>query len=101
SALVTAQNKIYDSTAAATVTCALSPAVTGLTCAATSATFDNANVGTGKTVSASGISLSGDGASNYTVNATASTTANITAAAATTSVTAQNKSDDSTAAATI
>ena len=48
------------------------------------ATFDNENVGSGKTVSISGISLSGDDAGKYTVNSTAlSDTAAITARALT------------------
>ena len=46
----------------------------------TSATFADKNVGTGKTVSVSGISISGTDAGNYTFNTTATTTADITAA---------------------
>ena len=44
----------------------------------TSATFSDKNVGTGKTVSVSGISISGTDAGNYYANTTATTTANIT-----------------------
>jgi hypothetical protein len=44
-----------------------------------SASFATAAVGTAKSVSITGLSLSGSGASNYTVSATASATANITA----------------------
>jgi hypothetical protein len=43
------------------------------------ATFNNKNVGNGKAVSVTGISLSGTDALNYSLAATASTTANITA----------------------
>src|SRR5439155_25762905 len=43
----------------------------------TSAAFGDKNAGTGKTVNVSGISISGTDAGNYSFNATASTTANI------------------------
>src|SRR5207249_2024352 len=56
-----------------------------------SATFDTKNVGTGKTVSVSGISISGADAGNYTFNTTASTMADITARALTISATGVNK----------
>jgi hypothetical protein len=46
----------------------------------TSASFSNKNVGTGKTVTVSGINISGPAAGNYTFNTTAATTANITRA---------------------
>src|SRR5439155_10345528 len=42
------------------------------------AAFSDINVGTGKTVSATGLGLSGTNAGNYTVNSTATTTADIT-----------------------
>jgi len=42
-----------------------------------SASFANKNAGTGKTVSVSGISISGTDAGNYTFNTIASTTADI------------------------
>jgi len=44
----------------------------------TSASFANKSVGTGKTISVSGISISGSDAGNYTFNTSASTTADIT-----------------------
>ena len=52
-----------------------------VTFANTSATFDTKNVGTGKTVTVAGLSISGTDAGNYNLsNATATTTADITAA---------------------
>jgi len=78
-------NKTYDATTTATVTTAATPiglvnsdAVTVNT-AGIVATFADADVGTGKTVSLSSIGLSGAKAANYTVSSTASSTANITA----------------------
>ena len=71
-----------------------------MTCSGT-ATFDTASVGTGKTVTVSGITLSGAAAGNYTLaSPTATTTANITAVALTPSVTAANKVYDGTTATT-
>ena len=51
------------------------------------AVFDNKNVGTGRAINVSAITLSGAASANYTFNTTATATANITAAAVT--VTAQ------------
>ena len=85
-------NKVYDGLAGATVTLT-DNRVSGdaLTLAYTAASFANENVGTGKTVSVSGISLSGTDAGNYTFNTTASTTADITALGLTGHFTADNK----------
>ncbi|QEK52483.1 T9SS type B sorting domain-containing protein [Pedobacter aquae] len=84
SLLVTATgvNKEYNGNTSATVTLS-DDRISGdiLTAAYTTATFIDRNVGTGKAVSVSGISISGTDAGNYTVNTTASTTANITAKA--------------------
>src|SRR5207247_397147 len=66
----------------------------------TTATFANKNVGTAKTVSVSGISISGTDAANYTFNATATTTADITAKPAAATFTANNKVYDGNATAT-
>jgi len=54
------------------------------------ATFADKNVGTGKTVTATGLSLSGTDAGNYTVNSTATALADITPAPLT--IRADNKS---------
>ena len=65
------------------------------------ATFANKNVGTGKTVSVSGMSISGTDAGNYTFNTTASTTADITARALTVTATGVNKRYDGNTTATV
>ena len=67
------------------------------------ATFSDKNVGTGKTVTGTGFSLSGSAAGNYTLaSSTLTTTANITALTVTGSFTAAGKAyDDATTATTI
>jgi hypothetical protein len=100
---ITADNKQYDATTAATV------AVSGIsgilltdvvTASATNGEFDNKNVGTGKTVTAD-IATSGADAGNYSFNATATDLADITQAAVVVSITADNKQYDATTAATV
>lgn len=101
---ITAGNKIYDGTTAATITNrALSGAISGddVSYVGGTATFSDKNVGNGKTVSATGLALSGTDAGNYTVNATAATTANITPLAIVGTITAANKVYDATTAAAI
>ena len=64
------------------------------------AVFSDKNVGTGKTVTVSGYTLSGADASNYTLVEPTGLTANITPASlAITGVTANNKVYDTTVAA--
>ncbi len=79
--VITAAGKCYDRNVTATLT---SQTLTGViapdvvTLSVTSAEFDNATAGTGKTVTAGGLSLGGAGASNYTLAVlTATTTADI------------------------
>ena len=99
----TGQNKVYDGTAVAAVTLS-DNRVAGdvLTVSYAAATFANKNVQTGKTVSVSGITISGTDAANYTLqNTTASTTANITARLITVTATGQNKVYDGTAVAAV
>ncbi|MFP5234520.1 MAG: MBG domain-containing protein, partial [Acidobacteriota bacterium] len=85
-ASVTASNKTYSGTTAATITgCTLSGVLatdsSNVTCAAGGGSFASKNVGSGITVTATGIALSGSAAANYTLtSATATTTANITTA---------------------
>src|SRR5205814_2252940 len=67
----------------------------------TTASFADKNAGTAKTLSVSGISLSGADSANYTANTTASTTADITGATVTAQISAANKMYDGTTAATI
>ena len=87
----TASNKEYDGNTNATITLSATPnfiSTPAPTITHTSATFDNASVGTGKTVTVSGLSLIAPSdanaaiANNYSItnaSATATTTANITA----------------------
>jgi hypothetical protein len=64
--------------------------------------LDDKNIGAGKTVTATGLSLGGAAAGNYQLAATsATTTADITPATLTGSVTASSKTYDGTTAATI
>jgi len=88
----TGVNKVYDGNTTAAVTL-LDNRVAGdvLTINYGSASFDNKNVGTGKTVSVSGITVTGTDAGNYTFNTTASTTANITAKPITVTADAKSK----------
>jgi CSLREA domain-containing protein len=88
-ASVTAANKVYDGTTAATITgCSLTGVlkadVGNVSCLVSAANFADANVGNGKTVTANGITLTGSAAVNYKLASTsATTTANITQAALT------------------
>jgi filamentous hemagglutinin family protein len=95
-------NKVYDATTAATVILNDTPlgndsvqANYGL------ALYTNKNVGTGKAVDVSGITLSGADAGNYNANLSATTTANITPAALLVGATGNSKPYDGTAAATV
>src|SRR5262249_38722293 len=73
-----------------------------LTSSYTSASFATKSVGTNKTVSVSGIAISGSDAANYTANTTASTTANITAKTLTVlGITAADKVYDASTNATL
>ena len=105
---ITAQNKTYDGTTAATLVtggAALmgvipGDSVTPNTSGATG-TFATKNVGTGITVTVSGLALAGADAANYAISEP-TTTANITPAAINvTGVTAANKPYDGTTAATL
>src|SRR5207302_457493 len=63
------------------------------------ATFDSKDAGAGKAVSVTGIALAGADAGNYTFNATAGATADITPRALAVSATADGKAYDGTTAA--
>ncbi len=100
---ITANNKTYDANnSAVIVNRNLTGVIIGDTVSYTggTATFDNKNAGTGKTVTATGLGLSGGDAGNYTVNTTAVTTADIAKAdiTAVTGITANNKVYDATTA---
>src|SRR5205814_773257 len=78
-ASATGVNKAYDGTTSATVSLSDNRiAGDGLTTSYTSASFEDKNVGTAKSVSVSGISISGADAANYNANTTATAIANIT-----------------------
>ena len=98
----TADNKEYDGSNTATVTLA-DDRVSGdvLTASKTTSTFDTKDIGSGKTVTVSGINISGTDAGNYTVNNTATATANITAKALTVTAVADNKEYDGSNTATV
>ena len=103
---ITASSKVYDGTTAATISTRTLNGVVGsdnVTLTGGSATFANKNAGTGKTVTATGLSLSGASAGNYQFAlASVTTTADITAKNLTTSgVAANNKVYDGTKTATL
>ncbi len=106
-ATVTASDKTYDGNATATIaSCALSGSLAGdatrVSCSAVSASFSDANAGTGKSVTASGISLSGEASGNYVLSSTTvTTTANVSRKTATAGVTVSDKDYDLKAAASI
>lgn len=94
-----AQDKVYDGNTTASGTLSVSGAVNGetVTAAATSITFSDKNVGSGKEVTASGITLSGTNAGNYTLTyTTATATAAITPKALTVTVTATDRTYNGT-----
>ena len=72
-------NKIYDGNTSATVTFSDNRVAGDVLTATGSASFADKNVGTGKSVTVTGTSLAGADAGNYTMPASATTTANITA----------------------
>ena len=100
-----ASDKVYDSTATASIS-SLSDNHLGSDSVSesyTSASFSDKNVGSGKTVTVSGLSLSGTDAGNYSLPSTSiTTTASITSAGLTISgLSASNKAYDATTAGTI
>ena len=105
-ATASASDKTYDGNTTATVTLSFSGLVGSETLGqSVTAAFNNKNVGTGKTVTVSAITLSdgsnGGVAGNYTISAGQTTTANITAKALTVSgITASNKTYDANTNAT-
>src|SRR5208337_609043 len=101
---ITANNKVYDATKVATIASrTLSGVITGDTVSYVGGTamFSDKNVGTGKTVTATGLSLTGTDSGNYTVSSVATTTANVTPAPLTVTATGVNKVYDGTTAATV
>jgi hypothetical protein len=79
----TASNKVYDGTTAAAVTARSLSGIVGsddVSLSGGAATFADAAIGTGKTVSLTGAVLAGGQAGNYTLASVATTTADIRAA---------------------
>lgn len=102
-ASITAANKTYDGTTTAAVTRTLSGIVgsDNVTVTITAANFADRNVGAGKTVTATGLALSGTAKDNYTVNTTATTTASITPRTLTVGATGIDRVYNGTTAATV
>ena len=101
---VTAANKAYDGTTSATLTsCTVSGTIgTDAVGCAGSAAFASASVGTGKTVVAAALTLTGAAAGNYVLTSTtATTTASITVSTVTATITAANKTYNGTTGATL
>ena len=96
-------NKVYDGTTTASVTLS-DNRVTGdvFTDGDTTASFADKNVGSAKTVSVAGISITGTDAANYTLASTTTTaSANITQRTLTVSATAQDKVYDGNSTANV
>jgi hypothetical protein len=102
---VTASSKTYDGNATASITACAVTTVVGLddvACSAGSASFNDKNVATGKTVTATGITLTGTTAGNYQLSSTsATTTADISALHITGNFTAGSKTYDGNDSATV
>ena len=106
-ATASASNKTYDGSSAATVTLSLSGFIGSETVTSTnSSTFNDKNVGTGKTVTVNSITLAdgtnGGLAANYSISTGQTTTANVTAKTLTVSgITTSNKTYDGNSVATL
>ncbi len=87
----TGNNKVYDGLTTDTVTLGDNRVVGDVLTASYTANFADKNVGIGKTVSVTGIGLTGTDSSNYTFNTTASTSANISQRALTIGGTASDR----------
>ena len=101
---ITANDKVYDGTVAATFTCSLTGVLAGddVNCTGGTASFDNENVGTGKLVTATGLTLSGANAGSYSLSsASATDNADITPLTLNVTATGINKVYDGTATATV
>jgi hypothetical protein len=98
---ITATHKVYDATDSAAVTYADNRISGDALTVSGTPTFASKTAGDSKVVTASGISLTGPDAANYTPNATATTTANITRKPLVVSIVASNKTYDGTTSATV
>ena len=102
---ITADDKYYDGTTAATIHCTLSGVLAAdtanVTCSGTGS-FADANAGPGKTVTSNNIVLGGSASGNYMLSTTTATTsAKINAKPVTATITASNKNYDGNNTATI
>lgn len=95
---ISAANKVYDGTRAATVSYNLPGLLAGddISVTGLSGLFDTKNAGTGKTVTVSGGVLTGADAANYTLSASATTIADITPRPTTANITGADKVYDGT-----
>jgi len=106
-ATASAANKVYDASNTASTTLTLSGFIGTETVTSTnSSTFNNKNVGTGKTVTVNSITLAdgtnGGLASNYSISTGQTTTANVTAKSLSVSgITTSNKTYDGNTTATL
>ena len=102
---IVANDKVYDGTTTATLNSQTVSGVIGgetVTLLVTAANFDTKDVGTDKTVTATGLSLGGADAGNYVLGAaTATDLADITAATLTPAIVANDKVYDGTTTATL
>jgi hypothetical protein len=99
---VSVDGKIYDATTSVTISGRFLAGVLDgddVSYVGGTAAFADKNVGTNKSVTVTGLGLLGSAASNYVVNSTAVTTANIAARQLTITATADNKIYDGTSAA--
>jgi hypothetical protein len=95
-------DKVYDGTTSAAVLLSDTP-LAGDTVDVnySSASFDNKNVGSGKSVTVNGVTLSGANADDYTINVVTTTTANVTPAALDVSGIVNSKTWDGTTVANV
>jgi gliding motility-associated-like protein len=97
----TVSDKVYDGNAIATATLTDNRITGDVFTVDKTATFNNKNIGTGKTVTVSAITLTGTDAGNYSLtNTTATGTASITVKSLTISATASDKEYDGNTTAT-
>ncbi|HMH79084.1 MAG TPA: YDG domain-containing protein, partial [Candidatus Acidoferrum sp.] len=104
-AAITADDKDYDATTAATIHCTLSGVLAAeaanVTCSGTGS-FADANAGPGKTVTSNNLTLGGTASGNYILSSTTATaSATIRKKSVTAAITADDKDYDATTAATI
>ena len=101
---ITGQDKVYDGNATATIGFRnLTGVISGdaVTYTSGTASFGDKNAGIAKTLTATGLSLTGADAGNYSVNSTATSTGDIYRANLTVTATAQNKVYNGNTAATV